>query len=127
MEEARSLSNMRVHGRASSAALANLYAGAALLACTSKLEGFPTTFLEAWSLGVPVVTTFDPDSLVAAHGLGEVAANLHDFITKLKGVLGDPERRENYGAAARNYYDAHHSVPEVSRRFHEMFQAVAKR
>jgi glycosyltransferase involved in cell wall biosynthesis len=125
MEEARLLPNVRVHGRAPAATLANLYAGATLLACTSELEGFPTTFLEAWSLGVPVVTTFDPDGVVATHGLGEVAGDLDDFVTKLNGLLGDASRRGICATAARSYYQSNHSIPEVSRRFREMFESAA--
>jgi glycosyltransferase involved in cell wall biosynthesis len=34
---------------------------AACLCSTSDVEGFPNTFLEAWSHGVPVVSTIDPD------------------------------------------------------------------
>lgn len=61
LARARSLSNVRLHGRiAERAALAELYRGAALLCCTSSLEGFPNTFLEAWSHGLPVVTTSTP-------------------------------------------------------------------
>jgi glycosyltransferase involved in cell wall biosynthesis len=125
MEEARLLPNVRVHGRAPASTLANLYAGTTLLACTSELEGFPTTFLEAWSLGVPVVTTFDPDGVVAAHGLGEVAGNLDDFISKLNGLIGNSPRRNNFSAAAQTYYQSNHSIAEVSRRFREMFLDAA--
>jgi glycosyltransferase involved in cell wall biosynthesis len=107
--------------------LANLYSGATLLACTSELEGFPTTFLEAWSLGVPVVTTFDPDHVVATQGLGEVAFDLDDFTRKLSGLLADSSRRESFAAAARNYYQSNHSIAEVSRRFREMFEEIAGR
>lgn len=127
MEEARLLSNVQVHGRAPAATLANLYAGATVLACTSELEGFPTTFLEAWSVGLPVVTTFDPDGVVASHGLGEVAGELDDFVTKLDGLLGNTQRRNACAAAARTYYQSHHSVAEVSRRFLQMFQDATNR
>lgn len=127
MEVARLLPNVRVHGRAPASTLANLYAGATLLACTSELEGFPTTFLEAWSLGLPVITTFDPDRVVAIHGLGEVAGNLDDFVTKLTHLLGDPQRRDAFAAAARTYYESHHSITEVSSRFRQMFQDAVNR
>jgi glycosyltransferase involved in cell wall biosynthesis len=125
MEEASQLPNVNVHGRAPASALANLYTGATLLACTSELEGFPTTFLEAWSLGVPVVTTFDPDGVVASHGLGQVAVDVNDFVSKLIFLLADSPRRENFAAAARQYYQSNHSIAEVSRRFREMFESAA--
>jgi len=122
IEEARLLPNVQVHGRATTSSLANLYAGATVLACTSELEGFPTTFLEAWSLGLPVVTTFDPDGVIACNGIGEVATDLDDFIGKLNRLIGGPLRRDAFAAAARNYYQSHHTITDVSRRFRQMFQ-----
>jgi glycosyltransferase involved in cell wall biosynthesis len=127
IEQARQMPNVVVHGRARASKLADLYAGAILLACTSELEGFPTTFLEAWSLGLPVVTTFDPDGVVAARGLGEVAGNLDDFVIRLKDLLGNLQRRSTCGASARAYYESNHTLSQVSQRFHQMFQDALNR
>lgn len=126
MDEARLQSNLVVHGRAPASTLAKLYGGASLLACTSELEGFPTTFLEAWSHGLPVVTTFDPDGVVATHGLGEVAENLNEFVEKLTGLLTHPNKREVRSRAATNYYKSNHSVDQVSRRFIQMLKNTAE-
>ena len=125
MNQAGEQPNMRVHGRAPAATLSELYSKATVLACTSELEGFPTTFLESWSIGLPVVTTFDPDGVVAANGLGEVAEDLEDFQRKLRHVLEDDSRRHEMSLRTLEYFKANHSSEEVSRRFHEMLEAVA--
>jgi len=126
METARQLPNMRVHGRAPASVLASLYAGASLLACTSELEGFPTTFLEAWSIGLPVVTTFDPDDTVASHGLGEVAGDRGDFEARLSALVRDESRREAAAARVRAYFQQHHSVERVCEGFGAMLREVAR-
>ncbi len=126
MEEARQLPNAVVHGRAPASVLAGLYRQAALLCCTSELEGFPTTFLEAWSCGLPVLTTFDPAGVVATHGLGEVAADLPDFIARLQRLLAAPESLAPLAAAAGRHFEANHSVEAVCRQFRQMLERAVR-
>src|SRR5690606_14607407 len=73
--EARTVPNIRVLGPVPREDVPNLYRNASLLCCTSDYEGFPNTFLEAWSLGVPVVSTIDPDGVIRRHGLGAIGAD----------------------------------------------------
>jgi glycosyltransferase involved in cell wall biosynthesis len=121
---AASLPNVQVHGRASNEQLVSLYRQATVLCCTSTLEGFPTTFLEAWSCGIPVVTTFDPDGVVARYGLGEVATDMESLVSGLANALHDSARCEAWSSAARKYYLENHALETVSRRFQQMVQQV---
>ena len=75
--------NVTVHGKVSESQLKALFETAAVVCNTSEIEGFPTTFLEAWSLGIPVVSTFDPDNLIGKNGLGVAAANVHELANGL--------------------------------------------
>lgn len=122
LNEAASLPNVRVHGRASMDELGALYRNCAVVCCTSTMEGFPTTFLEAWSCGIPVVTTFDPDGVVARYGLGQVASDRESLIAHLTGIMGNPARYAALSESARRYYLQHHTLETVCRRFRRMFQ-----
>src|SRR5687767_1444185 len=51
---------------------------------TSQIEGFPNTFLQAWVRGVPVVTFFDPDSLIKQRQLGRTVADLDDMVKAIQ-------------------------------------------
>ncbi len=73
-EEERRLANFTLLGGMPHAALQERLAGAVALVSTSSIEGWPNTYLEAWSLGVPVLTLLcDPDAVIAARGLGVAA------------------------------------------------------
>ncbi len=56
---------------------------------TSSIEGFPNTFLQAWIRGVPVVSFFDPDSLVQRLPLGHIANSVDDMREAIRGLLED--------------------------------------
>ena len=68
-----------------------LVARSRVLLCTSTFEGFPNTFLQAWSAGLPVISTVDPSGIIAANGLGEVVNDEAELVAALERVLGDEE------------------------------------
>lgn len=123
MAQAAGIPNVKVHGRLSRPELNKLFQTCALLCCTSRLEGFPTTFLEAWSCGMPVVTTFDPDGIVQRNGLGRVAATIDEVVAHLKSLPGTNEYSA-MSTAVKKYYAENHSVPAISRRFREAFEKL---
>ena len=120
---ASSVPNVKVHGRLARPELNKLFQTCTLLCCTSKLEGFPTTFLEAWSNGMPVVTTFDPDGIVQRNGLGRVATTIEEVAAHVKSLPGTSEYSA-MSVAVKKYYADNHSVPAISRRFRDAFEAL---
>jgi glycosyltransferase involved in cell wall biosynthesis len=122
LHAAKTLSNVKVHGRLSVDELGKLYQNCRLLSCTSTLEGFPTTFLEAWSYGMPVVTTFDPDQLVARRGLGRVVATVDELVSDIRNLVSDGEAYATLCRATQNYFSRHHTIDEISRRFRSAFE-----
>ncbi len=123
MAMATSVANVKVHGRLARPELNKLFQTCTLLCCTSKLEGFPTTFLEAWSSGMPVVTTFDPDGIVQRNGLGRVATTIEEVVTHLKSLPGTSEYSA-MSVAVKKYYSDNHSVAAISRRFRTAFEEL---
>jgi glycosyltransferase involved in cell wall biosynthesis len=121
LEQAAALPNVTVRGSVERSGMAQLYRQAACLCCTSDYEGFPNTFLEAWSHGLPVVSRFDPDGLIEAQGLGAAAGDAPGLAAALEGLLGDPERWRAASARARRYYEEHHTVEAALPRFERVF------
>ena len=65
------LPNVTMLGAVRYAETGALFDRAKIFLNTSSIEGFPNTFLQAWIRGVPVVSFFDPDSLVQRLPLGQ--------------------------------------------------------
>ena len=61
---------------------------------TSDSEGFPNSFLQAWIRGVPVISFFDPDGLIAKHDLGAVPSSLEDMAVQVRTLLERPDLPE---------------------------------
>ncbi len=116
------LPNVTLHGRIARERMPDLYRQASCLCCTSRFEGFPNTFLEAWSYGIPVVSTFDPDGLIAERGLGVAASDVAGLVRGIRGLLASPERWREAGDNARRYYSENHTVEAVLPRFEQVFR-----
>jgi len=125
MQRAAAIPNVTMHGRVPHAEIAKYYRQSRVLCCTSAYEGFPNTFLEAWSCGVPVVSTFDPDDLIVKHELGFMANDQQGIAARLHQITRERRTWLKASAAARQYYLTHHA-PEVSLpRFEQLFLRVA--
>jgi glycosyltransferase involved in cell wall biosynthesis len=125
-EQAGRLPNVTVHGPAVRAQVSEFLRRAACMVCTSDHEGFPNSFLEAWSEGLPVVSTFDPDGLIATRGLGLVAEpNVASLEVSLRRLLGSPDEWTAASRAARRYYVDNHTLDQVMLRFEKLFLDAA--
>jgi glycosyltransferase involved in cell wall biosynthesis len=123
MAAAKKIPNVRAHGRLSKPELNYLFQTCGFLCCTSMLEGFPTTFLEAWSCGLPVVTTFDPDGIVARQGLGRVVKTVDEMVEQLRTLPNSPAYTA-ISSAAKKYYAENHSIEMVARQFRLIFEQL---
>jgi glycosyltransferase involved in cell wall biosynthesis len=119
------LANVQLHGRVSDSELWRLYGQASILCNTSDVEGFPTTFLEAWSVGLPVVTTFDPDGVVAAHGLGCVVSSLSELTSALRGSADGGAGRARWSQNALRFYAARYSPAACVPRLRELVASLS--
>ncbi len=121
---AGTMANVVVHGHASRDRVAEFYKKARVMCCTSEFEGFPNTFLEAWSYGLPIISTFDPDNLIAEIGLGQVVRNASELAGAVRGLLESPDRWRKASQAARAYYMANHTVDRAMEQFERVFCEV---
>lgn len=80
-----------------------------VLLCTSTFEGFPNTFLQAWSNGLPVISTVDPSGIIRDNNLGVVVENEEELYQALQKVLNNKEYYDELNRSVTAFFAANHS------------------
>lgn len=124
LSHAARLRNVHLRGWVPYREIGRLYAQTSLLLCTSPLEGFPNTFLEAWGVGVPVVTTFDPDGIVAANRLGGVARDVPALVNAIRRLLTSGASWRHVSRNVRRYVREHHGAAHVLPKYEQLFLSL---
>ena len=124
-KRASGIRNVKMHGRISHQEMSKYYRSSNILCCTSAYEGFPNTFMEAWSAGIPVVSTFDPDDVIQKKGLGFVAHDVEEIVSRLMEIIQSPETWQRASKAAKQYYQANHAIDVSLPRFERLFLDLA--
>jgi len=127
VSRAQGLPNVVLHGRVFDRATLNaLFRQAALFCCTSYSEGFPNTFLEAWSHALPIVSTFDPDGVIERLGLGVVGGDVGGLIAGIRGLLTSAESYRRASHNTLRYVRGNHAAATVLLHIEKIFvDAVA--
>ena len=95
-----------------------------LLVNTSETEGFPNTFLQAWSRGMPTVSFFDPGARWREHKVGEVASSLDDMANRVRSLMQDELRWRRAGSICHEYFSGHHSVGRAADAYEALFDRL---
>jgi glycosyltransferase involved in cell wall biosynthesis len=86
---------------------------------TSRVEGMPNGFLEAWARGVPVLSLHvDPDAKIANNDIGVAAdGSMERLIEAAASLWRDPALRTAMGERARRFIQDVHSPEAVADRW----------
>jgi glycosyltransferase involved in cell wall biosynthesis len=111
-DEARTLPNFELLSARPRDELLHLYASAVAVVNTSLAEGFPNTFLEAWSHGTPTLSLrVDPDGTIERFSLGSCAGgSLARLAEATRAMWSDPDSVDR--ESIRSYVQSHHD-PDV--------------
>jgi len=91
-QRASMLPNVTFHGQIPYHDVNDYFAISRVFVNTSDIEGFPNSYLQAWSRGTPVVAFFDPDGLIAREGLGVAVGDMEEMRQAIIELTFDRER-----------------------------------
>lgn len=80
-----------------------------VLLCTSTFEGFPNTFLQAWSNGIPVISTVDPSNIIKDNDLGLVVETEDELVAAIKYILSDTNYYQHISSSIVSFFEKNHS------------------
>lgn len=120
--------NVTYHGRVPLEEMPAYYQRASMLLCTSVFEGFPNTFIEAWSNGRPVVSTVDPDTLLTRKSLGKVFAEPTEAARQIQALARNTALWQTMSRNALTYFNEEHETSAAIPRFEHVLsnEAVTK-
>lgn len=119
VRELESLPNVRLMGYLSREKVPEFLGNARYLLSTSHFEGMSNTFLEALSVGTPILapSRVDPDGIVSRHGLGFVASTDDELAHLPKSALSISEEEFlSLSSRARAYVREHHDPVTLASR-----------
>jgi len=125
--EAAELQNLELLDPAPHAPTMELLSQAVALVSTSRLEGMPNVFLEAWNRGIPVLSLeFDPDGVIERERLGIAAdGSWERFVEGARALWDDGPRRAEAGFRARDYVRKTYSPDAVASRWGDLLAELA--
>lgn len=121
----REIANFTFVGAVAYGAVGAYFDRARIFLNTSSLEGFPNTFLQAWIRGLPVVTFFDPDGLVAGRRLGMAVRDLDEMSHSLRELAAQDQMRDAIGRRAAAFAEDNYAASGVARRYVELFSGMS--
>ncbi len=103
-----------------------VYASCSLLLNTSLTEGFPNTFLEAWTHGLEIVASVDPDGHVASDRFGHVGSTIPELLSGIEKVFRmESSQRHRRRKKAHVHLEMEHSIGNVVSRWETAIASVA--
>jgi glycosyltransferase involved in cell wall biosynthesis len=125
-EAAAQVLNLQLEPRQSRERVLELIGRSVAVVVTSRHEGMPNLFLEAWARGVPVLSLhFDPDGRIAEEGLGICAAGSWPrFVSAARQLWSDDALRRDLGERGRDYVRRVHSLDVVADRWDRVLRGM---
>jgi glycosyltransferase involved in cell wall biosynthesis len=121
----KKIPNLKFHGFVPFQKIDEYFRKASIFVNTSRIEGFPNTFIQAWAHRVPVVSlTVDPDGIIQNEKLGFRSGTFKQLISDVTTLLNDEKLRKTLGENARKYAEREHDIKKTVKMYIKVFNQL---
>ena len=124
-QRAAALPNVTFHGFVPQHEVGTYFERTRVFVSTSAIEGFPNTYLQAWSRGTPVVAFLDPERLLTEKRLGTRVGGARELEDAIARLTGEPGEWEQASARGRRYIDERGGESEMVSAYVEALSSLA--
>jgi len=124
-EQAASLSNIDLLGFVPYAEVEQYFDDASVIVNTSPSEGFPNTFLQGWSRGMPSLSFFDPAARVNGRAVGVVVEDLDQMAAELRRLKNDLPHWQRHSADSRTFFSENFALDHVADEYERLFRRLS--
>jgi glycosyltransferase involved in cell wall biosynthesis len=124
-KEAEKIPNLKFYGFVPIERIESFFERASVFVNTSSSEGFPNTFLQAWSRCAPTVSlNVDPDCCICSNEIGLHSKDFGQLVEDVKNLSRDTFLRERMGKAGRQYVEKEHDIRKVSKKYADILEKI---
>jgi len=121
--------NLTYHGRIPYEQVGRLFLRSSLLVNTSRLEGFPNVFLQAWANGTPVASlSTNPDGILEREGIGFCTnGSLPELARTISALLSGEGQLASMGRRAYRYAAGLHGIEHAGPSYETLFRQLTRK
>ncbi len=124
-EAAKSIDNLQLNGFMPYAQTETYFDRAKVFVNTSVWEGFPNTFLQAWSRKVPTLAFFDASTLGENAGHRNAVGNVSEAVEVIQSLLADERTLARTGQQCYDYYERFHTLAAVIAQYETLLAELS--
>ena len=114
------LPNVELTGFVPVADVEQHFDAASVFVNTSLGEGFPNTFLQAWSRAMPTVSFFDAGNAPDGEPAGIVVPDLSAMVRAVDALKAEPRRWSEAGERVRRCFEQRHSADRIADAYEQL-------
>lgn len=125
LEQMHELPNIEYVGGVTFKESNELIGHASVFLNTSKCEGFPNTFVQAWMRETPTVSlNVDPDDVIKKNKLGFHSGSFEQMVKDVGFLIENKKVRGEMGRNARKYALREYDIKKIVPKYVELFEKV---